>query len=339
MRLKVYNDSSGKAVDWWFMYKLPKNIKPNQGSEQDFSKTTGWEYLYFDANSKGSLALSEKTLDQKNGALHKTLEQIYSADASSSDSLGWICYNDEIPGRKSNDSRKGHAKGLLAFDLETDSAFWLLHSWPRFPDIKTGELGSPLFAQTFMCIHLRNVDAARYIAEQKYHRHEPQTYQCRIPDSMGKHDIFYRVANAIDVNQGDPACDIHFFSHAWHRFRLMAKNRYWAKDFWIDHVGPHLQADIDVESWRRGTIPSMHDADAMHDTCDILQINLEKLGYPYQWHYTKDHAKWAVTAVPDWVCVADINRQTSQEKRGGGCICFRNKALWEALCEIELLVE
>jgi hypothetical protein len=36
------------------------------------------------------------------------------------------------------------------------------------------------------------------------------------------------------------------------------------------------------------------------------------------------------------VFVADINRQTSQEKGGCGAIGFRNQALWQALQGIEL---
>ena len=33
----------------------------------------------------------------------------------------------------------------------------------------------------------------------------------------------------------------------------------------------------------------------------------------------------------------DANRQTSQEKRGGGSICFRNQILHESLAKIERL--
>ena len=69
----------------------------------------------------------------------------------------------------------------------------------------------------------------------------------------------------------------------------------------------------------------------------------------YVWSYTRDHAKWAISEqdeergietqqrgqATDWVCVADINRMTSQERRGGGAICFHEPLLWQGLDQIE----
>ena len=45
--------------------------------------------------------------------------------------------------------------------------------------------------------------------------------------------------------------------------------------------------------------------------------------------------KWAVSLKSDWVCVADINRMISQEKRGGGTIAFRDQTLWRDLSKID----
>ncbi len=59
---------------------------------------------------------------------------------------------------------------------------------------------------------------------------------------------------------------------------------------------------------------------------------------------TKDHSKWACSeekdkAIGQWVCVADINRMKSQEKRGGGVICFMEANLWEALNNAEAKIQ
>lgn len=35
-------------------------------------------------------------------------------------------------------------------------------------------------------------------------------------------------------------------------FKVIAKNREWAQDFWNGLVGPTLDEDMDVETWIRG---------------------------------------------------------------------------------------
>ena len=126
MGLGVFGDNSS-AVDWWFIYKLPHGVKPTGRPRDDHQITPGTEYLSLDATSTEPLALSQYRLDQKKGAVFNTLKQLYSAKKSNVSSLGWITYNDEIPNRRNNDERKGHTKGVLAFDLKSETAFWLLH--------------------------------------------------------------------------------------------------------------------------------------------------------------------------------------------------------------------
>ena len=211
MKLHAIRDADATPVDWWFMYKLPHGAGAPKGSTSTAAPSTGWEYLYFDAETDGPLALSPLTLDKGQGALHKTLQPLYDAFGSKPYSLGWISYNDEIPGAANNDEAKGHSKGVLAFDLESDTAFWLLHSWPKFPALDAASaLGSVDYGQTYLCVSLKNVDAARSIAEQMYFRNEPQTYDSHIPASLPPDDIFNKLANAVDVNKTDPPCDITF---------------------------------------------------------------------------------------------------------------------------------
>ena len=65
---------------------------------------------------------------------------------------------------------------------------------------------------------------------------------------------------------------------------------------------------------------------------------MSPLGIPWTWPETHDHAKWGITVDSDWVCVGDINRMVSQEKRGGGTIAFQDQTLWAALSKTDLLV-
>ena len=130
--LNVIGDS-GKTVDWWFMYKVSKESHTTTGQT-----VTGGEYAYFDSSMSkqrsAKLVLSKKRVDKRNGALHETLGQLFTEDAKANRSLGWYCYNDEDQlggdGEITGDSERGHCKGVLAFDLESNSAFWLIHTVP-----------------------------------------------------------------------------------------------------------------------------------------------------------------------------------------------------------------
>lgn len=80
-------------------------------------------------------------------------------------------------------------------------------------------------------------------------------------------------------------------------------------------------------------------------TLDVLGVNLAPLGYHgYQWPFTKDHAKWGSTVHrpsglflrhPGFVVIADINRDETQAKRGGGGIAFQHDGIWQALKSVE----
>lgn len=329
-------DETGNAVDWWFLYKLPRGAKsPKPGSKT--KPSTGFEYLYLDSNSKKVLGLSNQTFLNPTSALNRTLSQLYGNKVGPG--LGTVHYNDEIPDNPgSDDEAKGHTKGVLAYDTATDSAFWLLHSTPRYP-LTTGPDfpdNEKQYGQTYLCVTLRNVETAGMIARQMIDQQEPQTYDCKIPAGIAKADPLFKVTQSIDVNDPAPPADIAFPSKGGTTFRLIAKNRHWNDDFWNDLVGPHLSLDLEVETWRRGVLAATADSDQKHHVDDVLAISLEPLNIDYAWSYTKDHAKWAVSEEDDWVCIADINRDKSQAKRGGGTICFQHKLLWQSLSEIAL---
>lgn len=329
--LSALSEQSGKAIDWWFAYKLPENVSIN-GSE----KTTGQEYLYFDPETDKGLTLSGLQLNSTESALTRTLDQLSESKRSTHSSLGWILYNDEKPDKTADAETKGHSKGALVFNQKTDSGFWLLHSWPCFPSLHQDQPPSSEYGQTFLCVSLKDFQTAENIAKQMYQQNEPQVYDFRTND-LAKNSWLYKLARNSKSNDKDPPVDMNFQSRSGYPFRFLAKNRHWNEDFWIDWVGPRLGVNLDVETWRRGRLPGTLDNDDDHDVIDTLYVNLEPLGVNCEWHYTKDHSKWAVSESGHWICVAGINRQTSQEKRGGGAICFQHELLWNNLSRIAKL--
>jgi deoxyribonuclease-2 len=334
MALSAIGDS-GKHVDWWFIYKVPKDAK---AADKSGKPATGYEYAYFDSDSK-VLAGSKHLLNDTSNALHLTLQQM---PASGHPTMAAVFYNDEYPSslKKTNNDDKGHCKGVLAFDSATNSAIWLLHSTPRYSTPGSFEFPSDEldYGQTFLCITLKDVKTAEAIATQMLSQQGPQTYGPALPKTAGS---VWSNLTAGKFTLSKTPSDITFTSKAGKKFRSIAKSRLWGQDLWSDEVGDDLGVNLDVESWRRGTIPSTEDSNKKDDVVDVVDIDLGKVKFPYAWPETKDHAKWAQSIetpgkpAADWVCIADINRQTSQSKRGGGAICFQHPTLWKCLAQID----
>jgi deoxyribonuclease-2 len=332
-------DDSGNPVDWWFMYKVAGDSTSGSGI-----KVTGTEYVYFDANapSNAKLALSAHHVDQ-DGALPNTLKQVYVTQGASTQHLGWFFYNDENPINGQVVGSRGHTKGVLAFDLGTNSAFWLIQSTPKFPP--AGSYSFPKSgipnAQTLLCITLQDATVALALAKQMYAVQQPNVYLAsRVPMDLTNQPNDPRVLLMQDqVAKGNTPLSavIPFHSKGGTKFMSMAKNATWGLDFYNDLVGPALHDNLDVETWEHDPTPPPLDSDKIHTVVDMKGINLLPLGIDISWPEPDDHAKIAISArseLTHFVCVGDINFTIAQRKRGGGTVAFQCEALWSSLSQI-----
>jgi deoxyribonuclease-2 len=322
-------DENGKPVDWWFIYKVPQL---SRGANND--SATGYEYVYYDP-TLSKVEKSPNLLNDGKGALNLTLNSVIKNPAATT---GWVLYNDELPAsaKANDDGNLGHTKGVITFDTASKTAFWLLHSWPKFADPDAPEDPTPKYGQTYLCISL-DIDTASKIAAQMADHQEPQTYFCR-PADLPHTDPLFILTQPLKPKPPADADVLELQSRGGMAFKVIAKNRQWDKDFWNGLVGPTLKEDMDVETWIRGPIPPIADTDGVHKTFDVKYINMGPLGTHWAWPETHDHAKWGITVHSDWVCVGDINRMISQRKRGGGTIAFQNETLWKALSKTDLVV-
>ena len=294
-----------------------------------------------DANSdltKRNVMKSANVLNGGKGALNFTLDSVFKNFKNPPATVGWILYNDEMPpsAKRKDDGHKGHTKGVIAFDTGTKTAFWLLHSWPKFaePDAKNDP--TPMYGQTYLCISLDLATAGKIAAQMGNHQ-EPQVYfpnHANLPNT----DPLFLLTQPLTPNPPAAADTIDVSSIGGLPFKVIAKNKEWDKDFWNELVGPTLKDDMDDETWIRGPVPPIADSDGIHKTFDIKYINAGAMGAHWAWPETHDHAKWGITLHAPWICVGDINRMISQRKRGGGTIAFQNQILWLALSKAGLLL-
>jgi len=324
-------DENGQSVDWWFAYKVPQLAK-----NADSLTATGYEYVYYDQNV-GKVVKSPNLLTDNKGAVDLTLTSVFGKPDATT---GWILYNDEMPAdtKRKDSSSFGHTKGVIAFDTDSKTAFWLLHSWPKYADPLATDMPTPIYGQTYLCISL-DLATANKIADQMVNHQEPQVYVPRIPPSLDKSDPLFLLTQPLNPNAPGDGDIIDCKSRGGLAFKVIAKNRKWNKDFWNDLVGPTLGADMRDETWIRGKIPPILDSDGIHKTFDVSFVDFRPLGVPWAWPETHDHAKWGITVDSDWVCVGDINRMISQEKRGGGTIAFQEPTLWAALSKTNLKIQ
>jgi len=332
-------DDTGNPVDWWFMYKVSGMSTTGPGV-----KVTGTEYVYFDAHTPadGKLTLSTHHVDQ-DGALPNTLKQVYVPQGASTQHLGWFFYNDENPITGQVVGSRGHTKGVLAFDLGTNSAFWLVQSTPKFPPAGSysfPKTGMPN-AQTLLCITLQDAGTAQAIAKQMFAAQQPNVYLAsRVPVDLANDPNDPRVKliqNQVASGNTPLSVVIPFNSKAGTKFMCMAKNATWGLDFYNDLVGPALHENLDVETWEHDPTPPPLDSDKIHTVVDMKGINLKPLGINVSWPEPDDHAKLAISARSElihYICVGDINFTLAQRKRGGGTVAFQCEALWSSISQI-----
>lgn len=332
-------DDNENPVDWWFMYKVSGKAKTSKGS-----KLLGTEYVYFDANTpeNGKLILSPHHVDQ-DGALPNTLNQVYGAAAAANNHLGWFFYNDENPITGKTNGSRGHTKGVLAFDLESNSAFWLVQSTPKFPlkdNYGFPKTGMPN-AQTLLCISLQDADVAQSIAKQMFVAQQPNVYLAsEIPVDLAQepNDARVKLIQNQAASGTTPVSGVVPFNSAGGlKFMCIAKNKYWGLDFYNDLVGPTLHENLEVETWEHDPTPPSADSDKTHTVVDMKEVDLNPLGIDIAWSEEEDHAKLAISASSEtthYVCVGDINYTIAQEKRGGGTVAFQCEALWSSLSAV-----
>ena len=142
-----------KIVDWSFIYKI----------------NNAYTYAYYDSSSnlqRTLYVLPDNDLTTNSNALYYTLTQIW----TNQDKYDFIAYNDEPPSGKSVSETYGHAKGVLAFDSNTNTGFWLIHSWPKFPDFSqdkyTTEPASIDYGQSYLCISITDYNIFNTISYQ-----------------------------------------------------------------------------------------------------------------------------------------------------------------------------
>jgi deoxyribonuclease-2 len=115
------------------VYKLPRLSR-----SVDPLVANGTGYLYLDSSSSlDKWQFSSQGIDSPSSLAGLTLTPLYQSKEYS-----FVFYNDQPPNIPIS-MVFGHSKGVLAFEENTQTGFWLVHSVPRFPQTIEQGYGYP----------------------------------------------------------------------------------------------------------------------------------------------------------------------------------------------------
>jgi len=249
------------------------------------------------------------SVDSSPSPLHTTISSIYT-----SSKISYILYNDHPP-EESEQGHRAHSKGVLAFD--DHHGFWIIHSIPRFPN-KDIILYDYTFGQSALCISFNIEDLDSIIRFQMVNR--PYVYEYNI-DNTHNPLIFSWI---IEEQYSHDTTHIEKMK----QFMLFSKSKHWKRDLFEDLIAPYYESDMNVLSWQNGATKNVMPSFCKPEYSYNI-LNIEQLCLTSCWSHTHEHSKWAITDSMPVVCIGDINRQYSQEHRGGGIVCIRHTKWWK----------
>eukprot|EP00770_Monocercomonoides_exilis_P007993 MONOS_7951.1-p1 / transcript=MONOS_7951.1 / gene=MONOS_7951 / organism=Monocercomonoides_exilis_PA203 / gene_product=deoxyribonuclease II protein, putative / transcript_product=deoxyribonuclease II protein, putative / location=Mono_scaffold00287:1881-3205(+) / protein_length=328 / sequence_SO=supercontig / SO=protein_coding / is_pseudo=false len=301
---------NGNPVDWYMMIKTA-----TQSGAPSSCIRNGTAYTYIDSTTS-KLVFLNKDITQTDSPLGRTLLPLYK---SQTDLV--FMYNDETPDGKTSSSY-GHTKGVISYSQ--NQGFWLVHSVPAFPPPPDREYSfsskGRQYGQSFLCLSL-DANNLNTVGILQQHNH-PQIYYSKISsNAQTQMPELAKAMNGSFVGRTPATAIRDIVTRGGQKFRGYGKNAPWGKDLAPNLIVPDINADMIWETWMRPyEKPFCPPRPAKQCLSSSLLSGPIEGGGEYKWKETEDHSKWGISAerkVPV-TCIGDINRMSSQRKRGGG---------------------
>jgi deoxyribonuclease-2 len=217
----------------------------------------------------------------------------------------WIIYNDDTSELGNKTTALGHCKGILAWNNTHLS--WLVHSVPNFPREFTGSTISPIehgehiYGQSFLHLTRQADDAFVKQVVQQIHLMEAHIYMknVEVPEVTPKQKEMNTIEFSTDI--------FHIAKSPHNKIDIYEYLDMYATDWY-------------VETWRRG-----HPINTPSHVKDVYKLCVNGVEYKE----SQDHSKWATSG--QYYLIGDLNRMTSQFKRGGGGFLVKHQGVATAL--------
>ncbi|XP_042560805.1 deoxyribonuclease-2-alpha-like [Clupea harengus] len=368
----------GQAVDWYILYKQP-SIDDQNGLRYLYmdESTSGWVQGQYTIDDKQSaVGQTLKPLFDHYATETDTFGYILYNDqppppyrtgsSSYGHSKGKNPYRTgsssygHSKGKnpyRTGSSSYGHSKGkkltcreqapsaqLVEQDasvvlMSQSTGIWLSHSTPDFPgfDIDSFWPKSGYHnGQTFICGTYKYT-AFRDIAIQLQYIHV-NAFNSHIPTSFFP-ELQCVARKGCFPKEAPWYRQLDMTTLSGHKFVSYAKYGRAHDDLYSDVLDKYLGSEFYAKGWGRLRRP-------LPSNCSVPNYvyNVESVQLPTTepFSVTVDHSKWCVTVDKSprpWTCIADMNREVSQESRGGGAVCTDNAAVWKAFSSVVFTYE
>jgi deoxyribonuclease-2 len=267
----------------------------------------------------------DKTFNEEDD-INNWLKNLY----KNSNSTSWIVYNDQIEKIGINKTNKGHCKGIITWNKNKIS--WLCHSTPNFPKYFNGseisdlESGEHIYGQSYQYIEIDYSDNLLNSIIQQIIIMDANIYIEKYNNDLNTNKTILNIKNNnTNNNTNNDFNKIYLTDKIIH----IAKSPHYNIDIYSDYIAKEYNSLWYVETWMRGhKIDDNEERKTHHLIKDISSLKYNS----YKYSETQDHSKWGVTKNMYWI--GDLNRMTSQFKRGGGGFLIKNSDISCALMNL-----
>ncbi|XP_065202454.1 deoxyribonuclease-2-alpha-like [Planococcus citri] len=313
-------------------YKLPR-IRYHQN--ENVQKGIAYLFVTSDTVNNGWTLANDTILDE-NSIPGRTLSVIIGNQV---EDIFWIFYNDAPPIAPTN-LTLGHTKGAVVGSRS--KGFWLVHSVPHFPLInrQNGYVyphTGTMYGQSFLCISLKPNDMDNIGTQLMIN--DANIFENTFQGTLA--DVFPQLKKAADMQRLPQNKNIAIIQSAGNAsFRSFAKSRLFGKDLYSQWMSNELKCTLLTETWLHDNImPSV--CNETYQVHNIKKIKWNSTSDYDQFNDYYDHSKWTICAEEKtpWICIGDINRESTQLVHGGGTVCLNDLSLWKIYSKMVAEVE
>ena len=311
-------DRDGNSVAWFTFIEYPGNVTNGDA-----------RYAYLDDNLGSQFKVIEgANPDDEKEPFAATIETINNLPDLQKNLL---VFSNVLPNGTIL-SGGAHAKAIVAYDNETLTGVYILHTYLAYPDVsQDGKINytvpksgseyaenNGVYGDYAYCMSIDKEILGHVLLNLPLE--QPNVYYASgLFQNISTNSTDNYTVTQFNLLNGDPQ---------W----LLTKSPNFVGAFYENVVVRYFDVSLAANSYGRP-----YSAPSCPPGPTVVNVNTVKINDKDQWNIWADNSKWAVSILgtkPHLVCLSDMDRTDDQFNRGGSAFCSGNVALFEAFSSI-----